>query len=201
MRRKILSALVGLAIVGLLASSTQAIIISPTKEQVSAAVAYGEEHKDNIEKIKREYSYPELTGKEDFVAVVTKVSLLKLYSAIAAREGRKMSDQEIEKWVNMKAFFIKAYLVGDHPNFAKYIDGEIRIGGWLGLGGKTIQPVKSIKEAWAVPTMIWPESPSWKIANKYFFSYDQFKGDEKVTFVLKRPEGEEEFKLDLSKYE
>lgn len=195
MRRKILLVLVGSAIVSFLVSSTQAIIISPTDEQVSAAIAYGEKHKYNIEEIKKEYSYPEISGGKDFVAVVTKISLLKLYSAIAAREGRKISHQEIEKWVNMKAFFIKAYLVGDHPNFAKYIDGGIRV------GEKTVQPVKAIKEVWAVPTMKWPESPSWKIANKYFFSYDQFKGDEKVIFILKRPGEEKEFRLDLSKYE
>ena len=37
-------------------SSSSAIVLNPTEKQTNEAIAYGQEHKDNIEEIKREYS-------------------------------------------------------------------------------------------------------------------------------------------------
>ena len=85
-------------------SPSSAMVINPTEKQVHEAIAYGEEHKDNIEKIKKEYSYPSISGKEEFVAVVTKVSLLKLMSAYSEKRGRKLSEEDIKGFSMERAF-------------------------------------------------------------------------------------------------
>ena len=54
---------------------------------------------------------------------------------------------------------------------------------------------------WAIPSLAWPQSPSYNAANYYHFDYRGIKGDEKITFILKKPGGEKRFEIDLSKYD
>lgn len=177
------------------ASPSRAMIINPTEKQVNEALVYGKKHKDNIEKIKQEYSYPLISGKEEFVAVVTKVSLLKLLSAYNEKRGQKLSEKDIEGIVNAKSFYIKAYLLGDDVDFAADIRGVIKI------GDRVIQPVEVKPMVWAIPSLAWPQSPSYKAANYYYFDYGEKRGDEKITFILQKAEGEKRFEIDLSKYD
>ncbi len=193
-KRKI-SWLLIIAVVLITVSPSNAMVISPTEKQVHEAITYGEEHKDNIEEIKKEYSYPSISGKEEFVAVVTKVSLLKLMSAYSEKRGKKLGEEEIKGILKGKSFYIKVYLLGDEVNFAGDIRGVIKI------GDKVIQPREFKPMIWAIPSFRWPKSPSYKAANYYYFDYEGFKGDEKITFILQKPEGEKRFKIDLSKYD
>ncbi len=183
-------------VVGLIAvSPSNAMVINPTEKQVQEAIAYGEEHKDNIEKIKKEYSYPSISGKEEFIAVVTKISLLKLMSAYTEKRGGKLSEEDIKGILNGKSFYIKAYLLGDDVDFAGDIRGVIKI------GDKVVQPREVKPMIWAIPSFRWPKSPSYKAANYYYFDYGEFKGNEKITFILQKPKGEKQFEIDLSKYD
>jgi hypothetical protein len=194
--KKIKVTLLLITVIGLLtASPSRAMIINPTEKQVNEAVAYGKKHKDNIEKIKEEYSYPSISGKDEFVAVVTKVSLLKLLSAYNEKRGQKLSENEIDGILNAKSFYIKAYLLGDDVNFATDIRGVIEI------GGRVIQPVEVKPMVWAIPSLAWPQSPSYKAANYYYFDYGEKNGNEKITFILQKPGGETRFEIDLSKYD
>ncbi len=177
------------------ASPSRAMIINPTEKQVNEAVVYGEKHKDEIEKIKQEYSYPSISGEEEFVAVVTKVSLLKLLSAFNEKRGQKLSEKDIAGIINAKSFYIKAYLLGDDVNFATDIRGVIKI------GDRVIRPVEVKPMVWAIPSLAWPQSPSYKAANYYYFDYGKKKGNEKITFILQKPRGEKRFEIDLSKYD
>ena len=176
-------------------SSSSAIVLNPTEKQTNEAIAYGQEHKDNIEEIKREYSYPTISGKEEFVAIVTKVSLLKLMSAYSEKRGRKLSKEDINGILNTKSFYIKAYLLGNEVDFAGDIRGVIKI------ENKVIEPGEVKPMVWAIPSFVWPKSPSYKAANYYYFDYGEFKGNEKITFILKKPKGEKQFDIDLSKYD
>ena len=183
-------------VVGLIAvSPSNAMVINPTEKQVQEAIAYGEEHKDDIEKIKKEYSYPSISGKEEFIAVVTKISLLKLMSAYTEKRGGKLSEEDIKGILNGKSFYIKAYLLGDDVDFAGDIRGVIKI------GDKVVQPREVKPMIWAIPSFRWPKSPSYKAANYYYFDYGEFKGNEKITFILQKPKGEKQFEIDLSKYD
>ena len=194
--KKIKVTLLSITAISLLtASPSRAMIINPTEKQVDEAVAYGKKHKDNIEKIKEEYSYPSISGKDDFVAVVTKVSLLKLLSAYNEKRGQKLGENEIDGILNAKSFYIKAYLLGDDVNFATDIHGVIEI------GGRVIQPVEVKPMVWAIPSLAWPQSPSYKAANYYYFDYGEKKGNEKITFILQKQGGETRFEIDLSKYD
>lgn len=194
--RKIKIYLLLIAAIGLMDSSPcGAMILNPTEKQVNEALAYGREHKDNIEKIKEDYSYPSISGKDEFVAVVTKVSLLKLLSAYNEKRGQKLSAEDIEGILNTKSFYIKAYLLGDDVNFATDILGVIEI------GGKIIQPVEVKPMLWAIPSLAWPQSPSYKAANYYYFDYAEKKGNEKIIFILKKQGGERRFEIDLSNYD
>jgi hypothetical protein len=177
------------------ASPSGAMIINPTGKQVNESLAYGKEHKDHIEKIKQEYSYPSISGKEEFVAVVTKVSLLKLLSAYKEKRGKKLSEKDIKGVLNAKSFYIKAYLLGDDVNFASDIYGMIKI------GDRVIQPAEVKPMVWAIPSLAWPQSPSYKAANYYYFDYGGIKGNEKITFILQKAGGEKRFEIDLSKYD
>jgi hypothetical protein len=177
------------------ASPSGAMIINPTEKQVNEALAYGKEHKDHIEKIKQGYSYPSISGKEEFVAVVTKVSLLKLLSAYKEKRGIKLSEKDIKGVLSAKSFYIKAYLLGDDVNFASDIHGLIKI------GDRVIQPAEVKPMVWAIPSLVWPQSPSYKAANYYYFDYGGIKGNEKITFILQKPGGEKRFEIDLSKYD
>ena len=80
-------------------------------------------------------------------------------------------------------------------DFAGDIPGVIKI------GDKIIQPREVKPMIWAIPSFRWPESPSYKAVNYYYFDYGEFKGDEKITFILQEPEGEKRFEIDLSKYD
>ena len=194
--KKIKVTLLLITAIGLLtASPSRAMIINPTEKQVNEALAYGKRHKDNVEKIKEEYSYPSISGEEEFVAVVTKVSLLKLLSAYNEKRGQKLSEKDIHGIINAKSFYIKAYLLGDEVNFATNIRGVIKI------GDRVIQPVEVKPMVWAIPSLAWPQSPSYKAANYYFFDYGKKKGNEKITFILQKPRGEKRFEIDLSKYD
>lgn len=179
----------------IIAFPSKAVIINPTEKQVNEALAYGKKHKDEIENIKREYSCPSVSGKEEFVAVVTKVSLLKLMSAYSEKRGQSVSEKDIEGVLSAKSFYIKAYLLGDHVDFAADIRGIIEI------GDRVIQPVKVKPMIWAIPSLAWPQSPSYKAANYYYFDYGEEEGNEKITFILQKPGGEKRFEIDLSKYD
>ena len=195
LKKKRITLLVITAIGLITASQSRAMIINPTEKQVNDALVYGREHKANIEKIKEEYSYPFISGKEEFVAVVTKVSLLKLLSAYNEKRGRELSEDDIDGILNAKTFYVKAYLVGEDVNFATDIHGLIKI------GDKVIQPAEVKPMVWAIPSLAWPQSPSYNAANYYHFDYRGIKGDEKITFILKKPGGEKRFEIDLSKYD
>jgi hypothetical protein len=177
------------------ASPSRAMIINPTEKQVNEALVYGKEHRDHIEKIKQEYSYPFISGKEEFIAVVTKVSLLKLLSAYNEKRGQKLGKTDIDRILSAKRFYIKAYLLGDDVNFATDIRGLIKI------GDRVIQPAEVKPMVWAIPSLAWPRSPSYKAANYYYFDYGEKKGNEKITFILQKPQGEKRFEIDLSKYD
>jgi hypothetical protein len=183
------------AIVLITAPQSTAMIINPTEEQVNEALVYGKEHKDHIEKMKEAYSYPFISGKEEFVAVVTKVSLLKLLSAFNEKRGQRISEEDIEGVLNAKTFYIKAYLMGNDVNFATDIRGVIKI------GDRVIEPAEVKPMVWAIPSLAWPQSPSYKAANYYYFDYLGIKGNEKITFILQNPSGEKTFEIDLSKYD
>ncbi len=193
--KKKISWLLIIAIGLITASPAKAMTINPTEKQVDEALAYGKARKDKIENIKQEYSYPFVSGKEEFIAVVTKVSLLKLLSAFNEKRGRSLSQKDIDAILGAKSFYIKAYLLGDHVNFATDIRGLIEI------GDRVIQPVEVKPMVWAIPSLAWPQSPSYKAANYYYFEYGEQKGDEKITFILQKPGGESRFAIDLSKYD
>jgi hypothetical protein len=195
LKKKKISWLLITAISLITAFPARAMIINPTEKQVNAAVVYGKKHKNDIEKIKEEYSYPSISGKEEFVAVVTKVSLLKLLSAYNWKRGQELSEKDIDGILNAKRFFIKAYLLGDDVDFAADIRGVIKI------GNRVIQPFEVKPMVWAIPSLSWPQSPSYKAANYYYFDYWEIKGNEKVTFILQKPRGEKRFEIDLSKYD
>lgn len=194
-KKKKVSLLLIIAISLFTSSSSRAMIINPTEEQVSEAVDYGKKHKDDIEKIKEEYSYPSISGKDEFVAVVTKVSLLKLLSAYNEKRGQSLSQKDIDGILSAETFYIKAYLLGDHVNFATDIRGVIKI------GDRVIQPAEVKPMIWAIPSLAWPQSPSYRAANYYYFDYGEERGNEKITFILQKPGGEKRFDIDLSKYD
>ncbi len=195
LKKKKISRILIIAIGLITASPCWAITINPTEKQVNEALAYGKEHRDQIESIKREYSYPFISGKEEFIAVVTKVSLLKLLSAYNENRGQSLSQRDIDAIISAKSFYIKAYLLGDHVNFATDVRGVIKI------GDRVIEPVEVKPMVWAIPSLSWPQSPAYKAANYYYFDYAEQKGDEKVTFILQKPDGERRFDIDLSKYD
>ncbi|HEU4683564.1 MAG TPA: hypothetical protein VFS39_03575 [Nitrospira sp.] len=179
---------------GCLAAPCHAIEISPTAEQMQAALEKGKE-------AARQHSPPDTFytrfGATDDLHpsgfLLTKLGALSVLATHMALRGAEPSESDIAQVLDAKTMLVTTTVFGNVPNFAA--DSYMV----LDQSGRTIKPVTVRFDGMANRSSAWPDSPRFKAKVVASFNYvDLDPKAPTVVTVFPANGGEVTFQLDFA---
>lgn len=191
------------ALTGLLAGASaaaglvlpcQAIDVTPSQEEIAAALARGRE-------AAKEHRAPDTFyvrfGATDELHsrgfLITKLGALAVMATHMALRGLEPSEADIAQVLEAPTMLVSTVIFGNHPRFA--VDSYMV----LDQGGKTIKPVTVRFDGQANRSAAWPDSPKFKAKVVASFNYADFDPTGATTLtVFPANGGEVSFVLDFA---
>ncbi len=165
-----------------------------SEKEIDESMVFGEENRFNLSGLLSTYAYPNYTVGYEHVIIYTPSLNLALSAASNAREYRKLSDSEIDAFVEDEKIMFRVKLYGNSQDFADNIKAVIK------LRNKIIHPVKTIPDNSPETTAYWPDSPPYFAVNTYIFKdYGQI-ADRVIRFTVIKYTGEDEYTINMADY-
>lgn len=159
--------------------SAHAIDVSPTAEQIQAALDQG---KEAAERGMPPDSFYVRFGITDEVQpkgfLITKIGALSVMATHMALRGLQPSKADVNQVLESTTMLISTVILGNTPNFA--VDSYMV----LEQGGKQIKPVMVRFDAQANRSVVWPKSPRFKAKVVASFNYADFDPKAKTTITV-----------------
>jgi len=159
--------------------SAHAIDVSPTAEEIQAALDQG---KEAAEKGMPPDSFYVRFGVTDEVQpkgfLITKIGALSVMATHMALRGLQPSNADVNQVLESTTMLISTVILGNTPNFA--VDSYLV----LEQGGKSIKPVMVRFDAQATRSDVWPKSPRFKAKVVASFNYADFDPKAKTTITV-----------------
>ena len=159
--------------------SVHAIEVSPTEDQIQAALDQGKKAGKNG---RSPDSFYVRFGVIDEVQpkgfLITKIGALSVMAAHMALRGLKPSQTDVSQIVEEKTMLVSTVIFGNTPNFA--VDSYMV----LDQGGKTIKPVTVRFDAQAGRSTVWPMKPRFKAKVVASFNYADFDPKAETTITV-----------------
>lgn len=191
---RLVALLVMAAVIGGRAIPSPAIEITPSQEQIRAALEQGKE-------AGRQHSSPDIFytrfGATDALHpsgfLVTKLGGISVMATHMALRGLEPGEADVAQVLEGKTMLVSATIFGNVPNFA--VDSYMV----LDQAGKTIKPVTVRFDGQANRSAAWPEAPRFKAKVVASFAYADFDpvGPTTVT-IFPANGGEVTFPVDFS---
>ncbi|HXV67737.1 MAG TPA: hypothetical protein VD738_02350 [Nitrospira sp.] len=174
-----------------------AIEAHPTRQQIRAALARGQETARQQGRPDTFYvRFGGTDGRQAGGFLLTKLGSLSVLATHMALRGREPSEAEITQVVEASTMLVSGLIFGDQPSFA--VDSYMV----LDQGGKTITPVTVRFDGQADRSAMWPDSPRYKAKVVASFNYADFNpaGNTIIT-VFPANGGAVSFTVDFSEIE
>jgi hypothetical protein len=159
--------------------SAHAIDVSPTAEQIQAALDQG---KEAAERGMPPDNFYVRFGITDEVQpkgfLITKIGALSVMATHMALRGLQPSKADVNQVLESTTMLISTVILGNTPNFA--VDSYMV----LEQGGKQIKPVMVRFDAQANRSVVWPKSPRFKAKVVASFNYADFDPKAKTTITV-----------------
>ena len=181
--------LVGLCLGGTLgvpATESRAIEVSPTTVQVELAVEQGLQAAQDRVLPNRLYAWfgsDEALRPKGFL--MTKMNGLTVLASHFGLRAETPSETEIQRILAEKIMLVSVTLFGETPTFA---DDSYMV---LKQGEKLVKPLKVRFDGVAQRTKIWPDAPRYKAKVIGSFRYDTFDPNADTTIMVFPSQGEE----------
>ena len=173
-------------VLGVPATESRAIEVSPTTVQVEHAVERGLRAAKDRVLPNRLYTW---FGSEKELRpkgfLMTKMNGLTVMASHFGLRGETPSETEIRRILAEESMLVSVTIFGETPTFA---DNSYLV---LKQGEKLIKPLKVRFDGVAQRTTVWPKAPRYKAKVIGAFQYDAFDPNAKTTIMVFPSKGEE----------
>ena len=174
------------AALGVSATKSRAIEVSPTNVQVQQAVEQGLRAAKERVLPKRMYAW---FGSDEELRpkgfLMTKMNGLVVMASHFGLRGETPSETEIRRILDEETMLVSVTIFGKTRNFA---DDSYLV---LKQGEKLVKPLKVRFDGVAQRTKVWPRAPRYKAKVIGSFQYDAFDPNAKTTIMVFPSKGEE----------
>ena len=171
---------------GVPATESRAIEVSPTDEQVEQAVEQGlRAAKDRVlpNRLYTWFGSDEELRPKGFL--MTKMDGLTVMASHFGLRGETPSETEIRRILAEETMLVSVTIFGETPTFAN--DSYIV----LKQGEKLVKPLKVRFDGVAQRTKVWPKAPRYRAKVIGSFQYDAFDAKAKTTIMVFPSQGDE----------
>jgi len=171
---------------GVPATESRAIEVSPTNVQIEQAVEQGlRAAKDRVlpNRLYAWFGSDEELRPKGFL--MTKMNGLTVLASHFGLRGEMPSETEIQRILNGKTMLVSVTIFGETPTFA---DDSYIV---LKQGEKLVKPLKVRFDGVAQRTKVWPKAPRYRAKVIGSFQYNAFDPNAKTTIMVFPSKGDE----------
>ena len=181
----------------LAANQAVAIELSPTPDQIQAAIQRGKAAAE--QRRSPDQLYTSFGSTDDLMPrgfLMTKLGGVLVMTSHLALRALTPSEKDVAQVLDDRNLLVNVVLFGDQPNFA--LDSYVV----LEQGGQTVKPVNVRFDARAERSSVWPQTPAYRAKVVALFAYADFDPQAKTKLsVFPSGGGEVSFDLDFAAIE